>query len=130
MIKGPWTPEEDEKLTENVTKHGAKNWSNIALALPGRIGKQCRERWHNHLSPDINKNKWTTAEDMKIVELHQRFGNKWSEIAAFLDGRTDNHIKNRFNSTLKRKMRIPEEPVQPTDNWNNGFSKFETLAVK
>ena len=58
-VKGPWSQEEDEKLAENVMKFGAKNWSYIAQALPGRIGKQCRERWHNHLNPDIKKNKWT-----------------------------------------------------------------------
>lgn len=63
MIKGPWTVEEDLKLIENVKKYGARNWSQIAKALPGRIGKQCRERWHNHLNPEIIKEKWTEEED-------------------------------------------------------------------
>lgn len=63
MVKGPWSREEDAQLAENVAKYGAKNWSNIAHALPGRIGKQCRERWHNHLNPAIKKNKWTDEED-------------------------------------------------------------------
>lgn len=106
MVKGPWSREEDAKLAENVQKFGAKNWSYIAQALPGRIGKQCRERWHNHLNPDIKKNKWTEEEDRAIIENHRIYGNKWSEIAKFVPGRTDNHIKNRFNSTLKRKMKI------------------------
>jgi hypothetical protein len=71
MVKGPWTQAEDDMLAQNVKKFGAKNWSYIAQALPGRIGKQCRERWHNHLNPDIKKNKWTDEEDRRIIEAHQ-----------------------------------------------------------
>ena len=59
LVKGPWTQEEDQILCDMVKTYGAYNWSTIAMALPGRIGKQCRERWHNHLNPDIKKEKWT-----------------------------------------------------------------------
>lgn len=101
-IKGSWTEEEDRMLISLVNQHGTKKWTRIAEDLPGRIGKQCRERYMNHLDPSINKSPWTEDEDLEIIRLREEFGNQWSKIAKKLRGRTANAVKNRWNSALKR----------------------------
>ena len=104
LVKGPWSKEEDKLVLSLVQATGAMKWTNIAHYLPGRIGKQCRERWHNHLNPRIKKNEWTFEEELILYILNRSSENKWAVIAKDLEGRTDNTIKNHWNSSMKKKI--------------------------
>jgi myb proto-oncogene protein len=89
--------QEDQRVVELVAKYGPKRWTLIAKHLKGRIGKQCRERWHNHLNPHINKTAWTQEEDDIIYKAHLQWGNQWAKIAKLLPGRWVSVFENTFS---------------------------------
>ncbi|CAF2344580.1 unnamed protein product [Brassica napus] len=105
LKKGPWTQDEDDKLIDQIQKHGHGSWR----ALPkqaglNRCGKSCRLRWTNYLRPDIKRGNFTEEEEETIINLHSLLGNKWSSIASNLPRRTDNEIKNYWNTHLRKKL--------------------------
>ncbi|XWS31918.1 hypothetical protein CRYUN_Cryun23aG0117000 [Craigia yunnanensis] len=123
LRKGLWSPEEDEKLLRHITKYGHGCWSSVPKqAGLQRCGKSCRLRWINYLRPDLKRGAFSQEEENLIIELHAVLGNRWSQIAAQLPGRTDNEIKNLWNSCLKKKLRqrgidpVTHKPLSEVEN--------------
>ncbi|KAK3151726.1 hypothetical protein QOZ80_3AG0249710 [Eleusine coracana subsp. coracana] len=112
LRRGLWSPEEDEKLMNHIAKYGHGCWSSVPkLAGLERCGKSCRLRWINYLRPDLKRGTFSQEEEDLIIQLHSMLGNKWSQIAAQLPGRTDNEVKNFWNSYIKKKLR--ERGIDP-----------------
>ncbi|XP_055822210.1 transcription factor MYB53-like [Solanum dulcamara] len=137
LKKGPWTSEEDEKLVEYIQENGHRNWQLVPKrAGLNRCGKSCRLRWTNYLRPDIKRGGFSEEEEEMIINLHSILGNKWSRIAAHLPGRTDNEIKNLWNTHLKKKLLksgidpVTHEPITDPNlllSLSNLMNPFESV---
>nr|GEX13881.1 myb-related protein 315 [Tanacetum cinerariifolium]GEZ27351.1 myb-related protein 315 [Tanacetum cinerariifolium] len=107
LKRGPWTMEEDQKLMRFIINNGIQCWRMVPkLAGLLRCGKSCRLRWINYLRPDLKRGTLSKAEEDQIIELHARLGNRWSKIASHFPGRTDNEIKNHWNTRIKKKLKL------------------------
>ncbi|CAD8101712.1 unnamed protein product [Paramecium primaurelia] len=120
LKKGPWQDNEDEKLLEWVKNNGPSKWSLCSENIAGRSGKQCRERWFNNLNPNVKKGGWTSDEDHEIFKGYLTYSSSWSKIAKNLQGRTENSVKNRFYSTVRKLL---------ADQEKNGLS-LQMLEIK
>ncbi|KAG8375012.1 hypothetical protein BUALT_Bualt10G0055300 [Buddleja alternifolia] len=125
--RGLWSPEEDEKLIRYITTHGYGCWSEVPeKAGLQRCGKSCRLRWINYLRPDIRRGRFTLEEEKLIISLHAAVGNRWAHIASHLPGRTDNEIKNYWNSWIKKKIRKPSLPTSTNTTLKNDQTSLIT----
>lgn len=100
----PWTVEEDNLLRNLVQGSANVTWTVVAENFDNRSGKQCRERWINHVNPEIDTREWTQADDELLYKMHKILGNKWATIAKSLPGRSEYSIKNRWNTTIRKKI--------------------------
>ncbi|OHT13612.1 Myb-like DNA-binding domain containing protein [Tritrichomonas foetus] len=130
LIKGPFTPEEDQLILEFVERNGPHSWPNISQLIPARSPKQCRERWFNHLNPNVLKAAWSYQEDLLIYEQYLLHGPKWALISKHLPGRTDNAVKNRWHSSISKRIKIDGNGNQfllHDTSKRNHRNKMETL---
>ncbi|GKV41298.1 hypothetical protein SLEP1_g48847 [Rubroshorea leprosula] len=142
LKRGPWTIEEDHKLMNFILNNGIHCWRTVPkLAGLLRCGKSCRLRWINYLRPDLKRGGFSETEEDQIIQLHAQLGNRWSKIASHFPGRTDNEIKNHWNTRIKKKLKllgidpVTHKPIEQAEEKGNkvelnSSSKEESLEVK
>ena len=118
-----FTEEEDQQLRMLVEEHGAHKWDYIAASMPGRTGRQCRDRYQNYLCPGISRDEWTREEEQLLLEKYEEYGSQWSKISKFFQGRTGTALKNRWNYYVSRHSRSPSSPSDET-------SSDEQMAIR
>ncbi|KAG0491951.1 hypothetical protein HPP92_005011 [Vanilla planifolia] len=141
--RGPWTADEDKKLIAFILGNGHCCWRAVPkLAGLQRCGKSCRLRWTNYLRPDLKRGLLTDAEEQLVIDLHARLGNRWSKIASKLPGRTDNEIKNHWNTHIKKKLQkmgidpvthnpLPNQTAEtPSPSVNSSVTKEQNIGIE
>ncbi|XVF60121.1 hypothetical protein PTKIN_Ptkin08bG0018200 [Pterospermum kingtungense] len=133
LKRGPWMIEEDHKLMNFILTNGIHCWRTVPkLAGLLRCGKSCRLRWINYLRPDLKRGGFTESEEEQIIQLHSRLGNRWSKIASHFPGRTDNEIKNHWNTRIKKKLKllgldpVTHKPIEKAEKSDHGKNKMNS----
>ncbi|KAK4358833.1 hypothetical protein RND71_021062 [Anisodus tanguticus] len=130
--RGPWTEEEDLQLVFYVKLFGDRRWDFLAkVSGLKRTGKSCRLRWVNYLNPDLKRGKMTPQEERLVLELHSKWGNRWSRIARKIPGRTDNEIKNYWRNHMRKKaqeLRKKSTSISPSSSFSNSSSSSSSIT--
>lgn len=129
--KAMWTKAEDDALRQAIALHGTRNWSMVATMVPGRNGKQCRERWSGKLNPNLAKEAWTPEEDEQLIKLHNDLGNKWAIIGTYLPGRSRISLRNRWGWHMRHQFRnVNANPSISTGDHKRGDHNQENQKEK
>lgn len=123
-----FTPEEDEKLSRIIAQYGPKKWDKVASFMPGRTGRQCRDRFHNYLNPSLTNGPWTREEDRILEQKVLEYGQHWNKIVQFFKGRSDNNVKNRWHTYISRHRQLQNNDISEQNKINNNEKSDDQLC--